>query len=106
MLCGGWYNKQEFQKNWQSYTRMNRETTCVEVHPFRIQPFRGINYGLIPVKCTEIKRRSDQLMLLSKATHNLISSSSPQSGQHPLFWLPRKHVYLLDQIFVSEISIL
>ena len=27
---------------------MNRGTICVEVHPFRIQPFRGINCGLIP----------------------------------------------------------
>ena len=53
------YNKQGVHKQWQPCTRMNRGTICVEVHPFRILPFKGNKYGLIPIRpsfCFEIKK--------------------------------------------------
>ena len=48
MLFSEWYNKQCFHKNWQSYTQINRGTICAKELPFRVQPFRGVNCGLIP----------------------------------------------------------
>ena len=42
------YNKQCIHKNWQSYTQINRGTICAKELPFRVQPFRGVNCGLIP----------------------------------------------------------
>ena len=49
MLFSEWYNKQCIHKNWQSYTQINRGTICAKELPFRVQPFRGVNCGLIPI---------------------------------------------------------
>ena len=49
MLFSEWHNKQCIHKNWQSYYQINRETICAKELPFRVQPFRGVNCGLIPV---------------------------------------------------------
>ena len=48
MLSSGWYNKHGIHKNWQSYTQLIRGTIRAKVHSFRIQPFKGVNCGLIP----------------------------------------------------------
>ena len=48
MLSSEWYNKQCIHKNWQSYNQINRGTICAKELPFRVQPFRGVNCGLIP----------------------------------------------------------
>ena len=48
MFFSEWYNKQCIHKNWQSYTQINRGTICAKELPFRVQPFRGVNCGLIP----------------------------------------------------------
>ena len=48
MLFSEWYNKQCIHKNWQSYNQINRGTICAKELPFRVQPFRGVNCGLIP----------------------------------------------------------
>ena len=59
MLFSEWYNKQCIHKNWQSYTKINRGTICAKELPFRVQPFRGVNCGLIPIRplfCFEIKQ--------------------------------------------------
>ena len=54
ILFAGWHNKQDVHSNWQSYTRMNWGTICVEVDPFRIHLFRKINCGLIPLPTQNI----------------------------------------------------
>ena len=59
MLFSEWYIKQCIHKNWQSYTQINRGTICVNVLPIRVQPFRGVHCGLIPIRpsfCFEIKQ--------------------------------------------------
>ena len=48
MLFSECYNKQCIHKNWQSYTQINWGTICAKDLPFRVQPFRGVNCGLIP----------------------------------------------------------
>ena len=48
MLFSEWYNKQCIHTNWQPYTQINRGTICAKELPFRVQPFRGLNCGLIP----------------------------------------------------------
>ena len=35
--------------NWQIYSSLKRELSCVELYPFPIQPFKGNNCGLIPI---------------------------------------------------------
>ena len=59
MLFSEWYNKQCIHKNWQSYNQINKGTICAKEVPFRGQPFRGVNCGLIPIRpsfCFEIKQ--------------------------------------------------
>ena len=62
MIFSEWYNKQCIHKTWQSYTQINRGTICAKELPFRVQPFRGVNYGLIPFIC----KLSDRLPRLGK----------------------------------------
>ena len=56
MLFSEWYNKQCIHKNWQSYTQINRGTICAKELPFRVQPFRGVDCGLIPSAAITFKR--------------------------------------------------
>ena len=62
--------------NWQIYSPLKRELSCVELYPFPIQPIKGNNYGLIPeivfkysmtVKQTNIS--SNELLIVYKLTH-------------------------------------
>ena len=34
--------------DWQIYSPLKRELSCVELYPFSIQPIKGNNCGLIP----------------------------------------------------------
>ena len=34
--------------DWQIYSLLKRELSCVELYPFSIQPIKGNNCGLIP----------------------------------------------------------
>ena len=44
------FPKQGIQSNLPSYTPMNQGTICAKVYPEGIQPIKGNNCGLIPVK--------------------------------------------------------
>ena len=35
--------------DWQIYSLLKRELSCVELYPFSIQPIKGNNCGLIPI---------------------------------------------------------
>ena len=59
MLFSEWYNKQCIHKNWQSYTQINRGTICAKELPFRVQPFRRVNCGLIPLLKTFEMQKGD-----------------------------------------------
>ena len=37
--------------DWQIYSLLKRELSCVELYPFSIQPIKGNNCGLIPIIC-------------------------------------------------------
>ena len=44
------FNKQGIQSNLPSYTPMNQGTICAKVYPEGIQPIKGTNCRLVPVK--------------------------------------------------------
>ena len=69
MLFSEWYNKQCIHKNWQAYTQINRGTICAKELPFRVQPSRGVNCGLIPDN-EDIHESLDEFKILPDTTTN------------------------------------
>ena len=59
MLFSEWYNNQCIHKNWQSYNQIDRGTICAKELPFRVQPFRGVNCGLIPEEMVPNRNESE-----------------------------------------------
>ena len=45
-----YYNKQCIQSNLPSYRPLNQGTICEKVYPEDIQPVKGNNCGLIPIR--------------------------------------------------------
>ena len=49
-LFSNCYNKQVIQSNLPPYRPMNQGTICANVYPEGVQPVKGNNCGLIPIK--------------------------------------------------------